>query len=312
MAAAAAVWRACDLDEDGEPDITEDDLVAFTQRPSFELGAHSVGVRDGDELVAVAFMLGRRRAFVSVLPEQRGRGTGTWLARWTQDAARGAGSDTTDQTLSGNARAAIALVRAGGYRPGYEGWTFELELGREPDPPALPPGYSLRALVPGNDDGAAHRVIEDAFGEWQGRDPRAFEDWAAETLGRPGFRADQIQLVAHGNAVVAAMVTIQDGDNLWVDQLAVVRDHRRRGVARALLQRAFVLAWRGGARRVRLSTDSRTGARAVYERVGMRVPNLHGLRQAAVGMNASADEPRCCGTLAPWRSTTPSGCCCSR
>jgi GNAT superfamily N-acetyltransferase len=107
--------------------------------------------------------------------------------------------------------------------------------------------------------------------EWPDREPEPFEDWVAEVLDRPGFTPDHIALAVCGQAVVGAVVTLDDEGEGWVDQLAVARAHRRRGLASSLLQHAFGDAWRRGAHRCGLGTDSRTGARALYEHVGMHV-----------------------------------------
>ena len=64
---------------------------------------------------------------------------------------------------------------------------------------------------------------------------------------------------------------LHEDDAFWVAQLAVDRAHRGRGLARALLVHSFATAWRAGLRGVGLATDSRTGARGLYEHVGMRV-----------------------------------------
>jgi len=182
-----------------------------------------------------------------------------------------AGRDRSCQTLSENEHAAIALLEAAGYARRWEDWIFDIELEREPDPPTLPSGYSIRAFAPGRDDRDVHRVIEDAFGEWPDARAETFEDWAAETLGRPGFAPEHIGTVVHAEEIVAAAVLLDDEDRLWVLQLAVARDHRGRGLARGLLVHAFGIAWRAGHRRCGLATDSRTGARGLYEHVGMRV-----------------------------------------
>jgi mycothiol synthase len=58
--------------------------------------------------------------------------------------------------------------------------------------------------------------------------------------------------------------------------LAVAREHRGRGLARALLAHAFGLTWRRGGHRCGLGTDSRTGARGLYEHVGMHVRKTYG------------------------------------
>jgi ribosomal protein S18 acetylase RimI-like enzyme len=53
--------------------------------------------------------------------------------------------------------------------------------------------------------------------------------------------------------------------------LAVRKDQRRGGLARALLVDCFELSRANGRPRAELSTDSRTGALGLYERVGMRI-----------------------------------------
>jgi mycothiol synthase len=264
------VWEACEIHDDGESLITEEDLVAAFKRPSMDLERHGVGVRDGDALVAAGLLYGEREAFVHVAPSHRGRGIGAWLLRWSQDAARRAGHTHVCQTLSENEHAARALLEANGFERGHEGWIFEIELDREPDAPVLPAGYSIRDSRPGEDDGDVFRVIDEAFGEWQEHEVGTLEDWTAETLGRPGFRPELLALALHGDEIVGAALLIEEETELWVSQLAVARPHRGRGLGRALLAHAFGVAWRRGRRHFELGTDSRTGARGLYEHVGMR------------------------------------------
>lgn len=268
--AVARVWRACEIHDGGEALFTEEDFVATCQRPSTDLRRDSVGVREGGELVALALLLGRD-AFGGVLPSHRGRGIGAWLLRWTQDAARAAGRRQTCQSLSENAYDAQALLEADGYERRWEDWIFDIELQREPDPPSPPAGYAIRDFVRDRDDHAVFQVVEEAFREWPDPQEWNFGDWAAWTVERPGFAPEHVGTVVHGDAIVGASVLIQEADTLWVAQLAVAREQRGRGLARALLAHAFGVAWRAGLRHAGLSTDSRTGARGLYEHVGMRV-----------------------------------------
>jgi mycothiol synthase len=269
------VWRACEIHDDGEALFTEEDFVAASKRPSMDLARHTMGVRDGGRLVAVAMLHGERQAFVVVLPSHRGRGIGTWLLRWTEDAARLAGHERSSQSLSDGEHAARALLEARGYERRWEDWIFDIELKRDPGPPLLPTGYAIREFVRARDDRAAYRVIDMAFGEWPDAEQGTFEDWAAETFERPGFKPDHVATVVHGDEIVGVASLIEDDDAIWVAQLAVVRDHRGRGLARALLVHAFGVAWRAGLRHCGLSTDSRTGARGLYEHVGMRVTRTY-------------------------------------
>jgi GNAT superfamily N-acetyltransferase len=268
----AHVCRASERHDDGEALVTEEDFVAAFKRPSMDPERHTIGVRDGDAVVAVGLLYGERDAFVHVLPSHRGRGIGSRLLRWTQEAGRAAGKSRSCQRLSENQRAAAALLEADGYERSWEDWIFEIELEREPDPPLLPPGYAIRGFVEDRDGRDVHRVLEEAFAEWPDAEDETFEDWAAETLGRPRFAPELVGAVVQGDEVVGAAVMIdEDEPVMWVAQLAVARAHRGRGLARALIVHAYGIAWRSGSRHVRLATDARTGARGLYEHVGMRV-----------------------------------------
>ena len=62
-----------------------------------------------------------------------------------------------------------------------------------------------------------------------------------------------------------------DLDEGFIARLAVRRDERGRGLAQILLLDGFGQARSHGATRSTLSTDSRTGALSLYEKVGMVV-----------------------------------------
>ena len=121
-----------------------------------------------------------------------------------------------------------------------------------------------------------YRLVEDAFNEWPGRQPSSFDDWAARTVRRPGFEPWQVRLVTDpGGTAVGTAFVIKAGEFGYVDQLAVRRDQRGRGLARALLVDAFERTRARGAARSELSTDSRTGALGLYEKVGMVVTRTY-------------------------------------
>jgi ribosomal protein S18 acetylase RimI-like enzyme len=67
-----------------------------------------------------------------------------------------------------------------------------------------------------------------------------------------------------------ALVQMND-DCSYIARLATRKDQRGRGLAQAILVDAFAIAAEHGAVRSELSTDSRTGALGLYEKVGMRV-----------------------------------------
>ena len=60
----------------------------------------------------------------------------------------------------------------------------------------------------------------------------------------------------------------------YIPRLAVRRDQRHRGLAQALMVDAFREGRDHGAESSCLSTDSRTGALGLYEKVGMEVTSV--------------------------------------
>lgn len=270
-AEVTALIRACEEHDAGAAERTVADVETIMRRPSFDLARQAVGIRDGAVLVAQASIPWPRYADACVTPSHRGRGLGTALLRWTWEEAARLGYRAIGQSVPAGQRDALELFAAHGYEHRRTAWMLEIDVTAAPAAPEPPGGYALRVFVPGRDDRAAYRVIEDAFNEWPDRDPEAFDDWAAEVLRRPGFAPEQITLAVRGDEVVGALVRIDDDEHeSLVDQLAVARAHRGRGLAGALLLHAFATAHARGRRTCSLWTDTRTGALGLYEHVGMR------------------------------------------
>ena len=272
----ARLVAAAEEHDVGEALIELEDIVSEWQRPAFDLSSEAVGITSGDELVAVAEVYAGRRADASVHPAWRGRGIGSWLVAWTEDLARRRGGQRIGQTVPANSDAE-ELLRARGYEPRWTSWMLLLpEEAPVPERP-LPDGYAIRPFRPGAEDRVVHRVIEDAFNEWQDRDPTSFEDWAAVVTGRPGFLPELLTVVTdpEDDVVGACVLNLSDGEasDAFVHHLAVRRDRRGLGLGQALLADAFGRARSVGATRCELSTDSRTGALGLYEKVGMVVTN---------------------------------------
>lgn len=267
-----AVYAAAEVEDSGHLAIEPEDIAGDWARPSFDLSSDSIGVLDGDRVVAAGEVTrGGARAEGAVLPEARGRGIGSWLVGWTEARATAMGSTRVGQTTpEGSMPQRLLLSR--GYRLGHTSWVLELPAGREvPDRP-LPERYSLATGDTAERVHAAYEVIQDAFDEWEGRTRDSFEDWAATTVRRPGAQPWQLRVVEFDGAVVGASHTVIDGQGVgFVGQLAVARQHRGQGLAQALLADAFGRAREHGATRSELSTDSRTGALDLYRKVGMEV-----------------------------------------
>ncbi len=276
---ATAVFEtiaAQELHDLGVVEIEEADIVGDWQRPSFDVAASTVGVFDGAAMVGYAEFSAPDRGDAAVRPEQRGRGVGTWLARWMQDLARARGATVVGMPVPEHS-AGDRLLAALGYRVRWTSWVLRLPAGATVPERPLPPGYAVRAARP-DEYVDVHTVVEDAFLEWSVRERESYDDFAAVTVRRPGFEPWQLRVVTDhdGTIVATAVVSIYRGDDgadveAFISRLATRSDQRGRGLAQALMVDTFAVAREHGAVVCGLSTDSRTGALGLYEKVGMQV-----------------------------------------
>ncbi|WP_299447940.1 GNAT family N-acetyltransferase [uncultured Phycicoccus sp.] len=275
LEAAYDVYSADQLEDSGVIAIERADLLADWARPSMDTRADTIGVWRGDRLVAAAEVSRRgTRAEGAVHPDARGAGIGTWLASWVEARATALGSATIGQSVPQGSAAHRLFAARPGYRHAHTAWILELPDGAQVPDRALPDGYRIRTSETESDHRAAHDVIERAFGEWANRPPEPYEDWVPGTVERPGYAPWQLRVVEHDGVIVGACFTVVDDLACgYVDQLAVAREHRGRGLAQALLADGFRGAREHGATRSELSTDTRTGALDLYLKVGMQVSN---------------------------------------
>jgi mycothiol synthase len=274
LADATAVYEVMAAEQErvlGRIDIEEADIVGDWARPSYDLAAQSVGVLDGDRLIAYAEVIGPGRGDAAVHPDHHGRGIGTWLAHWMQDRARAQGDAEVGMPVPAGSPGEV-LLRELGYRVRWHSWVLALPEGRELPDRRLPDGYAIRVAESEDDRRAAYDVIEDAFLEWSVRDKQPYDDWIAQVVGRPGFEPWNLRIVVDPTgAVIAGLHVVVAGSTGYVPKIAVRRDSRGQGLAAALLADGFRMAREHGATRSELSTDSRTGALDLYLGLGMEV-----------------------------------------
>ncbi|MCP3420531.1 GNAT family N-acetyltransferase [Nocardioides pinisoli] len=273
--AVSDVIAAQELEDIGQVAIEEADIVSDWAKPSHDVTSRSVGVFDGDALVAYAELMGVDRADTAVLPSHRGRGIGTWLAHWLLDLGRSIGSPVVGMPVP-QGSPGDRLLEQLGFRVRWTSWVLRLPEGAAIPERALPEGYVVRTAGP-EDLRPAHDVLEDAFLEWSVRDREPFEDFLAATSGRPGFEPWNLRVAVDPDGAVVGVSLVlvsDDGATGFVQRLAVRRDQRNRGIAQALLVDSFARAREHGTRTSELSTDSRTGALPMYERVGMVVDHV--------------------------------------
>jgi ribosomal protein S18 acetylase RimI-like enzyme len=189
-----------------------------------------------------------------------------------QETARATGVDVIGMPVPQGSPGDRLLADLG-YRVRWTSWVLRLPAGRTIEERPLPDGYAIRVATEADHEQVWH-VVEDAFLEWSERSKDSFEDFAAEVWQRPGFEPWQLQVVVGPDGTVAGAVfsTMSDVDGrreTYVSRIAVHKDHRNRGLAQSLLVAAFASGREHGAESSSLSTDSRTGALTLYEKVGM-------------------------------------------
>ena len=261
---------ACEVHDVGEWLIELADILADWDRPAFDLATSSVGVWDGDALVAYAEVFKTRFADCHVHPDHRRRGLGEALEAWMVAVSRRDGGTLIGMPVPSGSYGE-RLLRAAGWEPLWTSWVLQIPEGSQIQPQPIPGGYRIRAATP-REYRAAHEVQENAFLEWSQRARESYEEWVPSVVGRLGFEDWNLRVALDpgGEVVGVAFVTVFEGCG-FVGRLAVRKDLRGRGLARALLVDAFGVAREHGGARAELSTDSRTGALGLYAKVGMVV-----------------------------------------
>lgn len=276
---AYAVYEVMALQEQhdiGKVEIEAADIVGDWQKPSFDIGGSTVGVFDGDALVAYAEVSKSGRGDAAVNPAYRRRGIGTALAAWMRERTAALGG-TVIGTPVPEGSPGDQLLEKLGWKVRWTSWVLALPEGVEIQERSLPEGYAVREAAP-EEYPAVQTVIEDAFLEWSVRDRESYDDFLATTVQRPGFEPWHFRVVTDvaGEIVGTALVQVYGEPPIeaFISRLAVRRDQRHRGLAQALLVDAFARGREHGAHRSALSTDSRTGALSLYQKVGMEVGDV--------------------------------------
>ena len=234
------------------------------------------------------------RGDAAVDPGHRGRGIGTALALWMQDAARAARRHGDRHAGPGGlagrpaARASSATGCGGpagcsSCRPAPRSSSGRCPTGTpcaRPSPRSTPPSTT---------------VVEDAFLEWSVREREPYDDFLAEVIGRPGLRAvaapgrhrRRRRGRRRGPRVRWRSPRTAGRPEAYVARLAVRRDQRHRGLAQALMVDAFARGPRPRRRSRRASRPTPAPARsASTRRSAWRSP-----RSGSTGRSTSEVRP---------------------
>jgi ribosomal protein S18 acetylase RimI-like enzyme len=283
-----AVVRASDEVALGYPDFSADDVREALTGPNSDPARDSWLAVDTDgAIVGWAYLenpTGAAREFVEVY-HQPGRGEPAQRPLLALALAR-----VPERAASfGHPRVAVR----GGAIPTETGWVAALRdagfefvkryarmrrplAGVSPVAPAPPDGVTIRLVRP--DDEADmrefHRILDTAFRDTPDYDPQSYELWRERLAALPSIAWDE-WFVAEVDGRPAGILQSADQslehDEGWVKNLAVLREHRKRGLGAALLARAFATYAGKGRTYAGLGVDlsNPTEAYRLYTSVGL-------------------------------------------
>ena len=215
----------------------------------------------------------------TVHPDYRGLGIGRTLLQSVEARACEHLSETAPDirvTLSCWANSSNTskqhLLEHLGFQSIRQFWIMQIDLPEVPAPVGLPTGITIQTMQPGMEH-AVHQALEDGFADHWGHLPFPFEQWQHWELSRENFDPSLWFLAMDGDTIAALNLCADESGEGWVNDLAVLRPWRRRGLGLALLQHAFRELYARGLHTVYLNVDAQslTGATRLYTRAGMHV-----------------------------------------
>jgi mycothiol synthase len=281
--------QTVDLEDLGETDFDEKELLESWQRPRFNVLEDAWVVETQDDqghLKLVGYEeLWSRPGYARldgdgyVHPKYTGLGIGTALLRQLETRAREhillAEPDLRVFVRNGmeaRDKAGRKLHENEGYHPVRYFYRMNISLEKEPAAPQWPEGIELRTFYEGQER-QAFETLEDSFRDHWGFTPWDYQDWMTRSVQQDDFEPGLFFLAWDGDELAGAALCRQRMEGGWVSQLGVRKPWRRLGLGMALLQQAFLEFYRLGITSIALGVDanSKTGATRLYERAGMHI-----------------------------------------
>jgi mycothiol synthase len=210
-------------------------------------------------------------ALIRVHPDHLGRGIGSWASAWAEALSAERGCDGIRSQTADRDAAGRELLTSRGYVQVRSSFTMGRKLSPEEEPGTAPAGVTIRAFETGRDERSLHEVYEASFADHWGFRPIPYATFEVEMYGADDWDPSLAYLAEVDGEVVGLVVALSFEGEGSVAILGVVPGWRGRGIAKALLRRAFAMLAERGHQEVRLGVDAQnpTGAIALYEGVGM-------------------------------------------
>ena len=284
--AVLALVAACETEEMGSPDPAILESIHITwQRSDVDLArdAWLAIAADDQRVVGYALLQPVERAdlqaFASVHPDARGHGIGSALLacierRASEQMGRFAPETRVviQQWITGGNAPGHRLLEQSGYAVVRHMWGMIVELTEEPAAPVWPAGVTIRNPVSEDDLRAAFATYREAFRDHWGYAEQSYDEFVRTNIEIDTYDPSLWFLALDGEAIAGVLLGETLPDRGWVNDLAVRRPWRGRGLGEALLRHSFGEFYRRGQRTIALGVDSQnlTGATRLYQRVGMR------------------------------------------
>ncbi|MEO7745932.1 MAG: GNAT family N-acetyltransferase [Actinomycetota bacterium] len=259
------VYREYDTRELGEPQMELSDIEGMLAIDGSE---RIVAEHDG-QIVGYADVGARGEAETVVLPSYDGeRQLQRELLDWVVATGAERSVGRLEHFAGTSADGAAVLLTDAGFTHARTIWRMARPVTGELPEATWPPGVGLRPFDRDRDAREVWQVVMTSFAGEFGSHLRPFEEWSTLVLGQGG---DVVSAVEDG-AVIAVATTDVRQDAGHVGQLAVLPQHRGRGLGLALLQECFRRDAAAGLTVTTLTVDGgNVLARRLYEKAGMAV-----------------------------------------
>lgn len=272
---------------------TENDVRALSERPRFDPGLDAWMAVDHDGAVVAYAEVWERdpgkliESLGVVDPAHVDRGLGALILDLHEGrASERTGADATLRNVTPAAdRRAADLLLGSGYVWARRFQHMAVDLGSPRQPIDAAPSVVVRRFDPSRDAEAVHRVLQESFeGTWEFK-PTTYERWRSTWIDSRTFDAGLWFVAESEGAVIGAVLGMQRPAGGWIIDIGVLPSHRGRGVAAALMSRAFDAFRDRGTAVVELNVDADnpTGAVRLYERLGMTVTRAWDLYDKPLG-----------------------------
>lgn len=264
-AALLVLYDAYDTAELGQPEMELSDIEGML---AIEGSERIVAEHDG-RVVGYADVGANGEAETVVLPSFDGaRELQRELLDWVVSTGTQRSVGRLEHFAGASPDGAAALLSEAGFVHARTIWRMARTIDGGLTEPAWPAGVRLRAFDRAKDAREVWQVVMTAFAGTFGSHLRPFEEWSTLVLDQGGG----VVCAVEGDEVVAVATTdVRQGDG-HVGQLAVLPQHRGRGLGLALLQECFRRDAAAGLTSTTLTVDGENVlARRLYEKAGMTV-----------------------------------------